>query len=139
MKEQDDPFERKSDRPLEFIGRSRDDLSSFPPEVKFITGHALRQIQHGKDHPDVKAMKGKLRDVIEICVNDDSGNRTYRTTCTTKIGDIVYVLHAFQKKSPWGISTPKREIDLIEQRLKDARKHYEDHYGKKRQCICDAR
>jgi len=127
-----DPATGKSDRPLEFIGSSRDDLSEFPPEVKFVTGHALRQIQRGKNHPDAKAMKGNLRDLIEIAVDDDSGDRTYRTTCTTKIGEIVYVLHAFQKKSTLGISTPKRELDLIERRLKTARRHYEENYGKKK-------
>lgn len=76
-------------------------------------------------------MKGNLREVIEIAVDDDSGDRTYRTTCTTKIGEIVYVLHAFQKKATSGINTPKRELDLIERRLKTARWHYEEHYGKK--------
>lgn len=43
-------------------------------------------------------MKGNLRDIIEIAVDDNSGDRTFRTTCTTKIGQIVYVLHAFQKE-----------------------------------------
>ncbi len=77
-------------------------------------------------------MKGNLRDIIEIAVDDNSGDRTFRTTCTTKIGQIVYVLHAFQKEVHVGISTPKRELDLIEQRLKTARMHYEEHYGKKK-------
>ncbi len=126
----DEPATGKSDRPLEFIGSSRDDLSEFPPEVKFVTGYALRQIQRGKEHPDAKAMKGNLRDVIEIAVDDDSDDRTYRITCTTKIGKMVYVLHAFQKKSTSGISTPKRELDMIEQRLKSAHRHYEENYGK---------
>ncbi|TAM58490.1 addiction module toxin RelE [bacterium] len=121
------------DRPLEFVGSSKDDLSSFPPEVKLVTGFALRQIQVGKSHPDAKPMKGNLRDVVEICVDDYSGDRTFRTTCTTKIGEIVYVLHAFQKRSMSGIATPKRELDLIEQRLKAARKHYEEHHAKTKQ------
>ena len=127
----DDPTAGRMDRPLEFIGSSREDLSSFPPEVKLVSGHALRQIQRGKHHPDAKPMKGNLRDVIEIVVDDDSGDRTYRTTCTTKIGDVVYVLHAFQKKATSGISTAKRDLDLIEQRLAIARRHYEKEHGKK--------
>jgi len=49
-------------------------------------------------------MKGNLRDVIEIAVDDDSGDRTYRTTCTIKIGEVVYVLHAFPKKATLGVS-----------------------------------
>ncbi len=38
-----------------------------------------------------------------------------------KLGENIYVLHAFQKKSTRGISTPKKEIDLIKRRLKMAR------------------
>ena len=120
------------DRPLEFIGSSKDDLSSFPLEVKFVTGYTLRQIQRGKDHPDAKRMKGNLRDVIEVSVSDDSGDRTFRTTCTTTIGDVVYVLHAFQKKAKSGIATPKPDLDLIKRRFKAAQKHYEEHYAKKK-------
>jgi phage-related protein len=33
---------------------------------------------------------------------------------------LVYVLHCFQKKSKKGISTPKREIELIKSRPRDA-------------------
>lgn len=127
-----EPATGRTDRPLEFVGSSKDDLSSFPLEVKLVTGYALRQIQRGQHHRDAKPMKGNLRDVIEITVDDDSGDRTYRTTCTFKIGEVVYVLHAFQKKATSGISTPKRELDLIEQRLRAARKHYEEHHVKEK-------
>jgi phage-related protein len=34
-----------------------------------------------------------------------------------KIGDEIWVVHAFQKKSKTGIKTPKAEIDLIRERL----------------------
>ncbi len=40
---------------------------------------------------------------------------------TAKVGERVYVLHAFQKKSKSGIATPKGELDLVRQRLKEAR------------------
>jgi phage-related protein len=32
----------------------------------------------------------------------------------------IYVLHCFEKKSKRGIETPKREMDLIRERLKEA-------------------
>ena len=35
-----------------------------------------------------------------------------------QVGDDIWVLHAFQKKSTQGIKTPKHEIDLIKDRLK---------------------
>jgi phage-related protein len=40
----------------------------------------------------------------------------------TQFGDAIYVLHAFQKKAKSGIATPRRELDLIRQRLLLARK-----------------
>ncbi len=48
-----------------------------------------------------------------------ASNGTYRTIYTVEMRDAVYVLHAFQKKSKEGIKTPKQEIDLVEQRLKE--------------------
>ena len=45
---------------------------------------------------------------------------TYRAVYTVRFKAAVYVLHAFQKRAKRGIATPKREIDLIRQRLKAA-------------------
>jgi phage-related protein len=44
----------------------------------------------------------------------------------------VYVLHAFQKKSPSGIRTAKPDVDLIAERLKTAERDHEEHYGKQK-------
>jgi phage-related protein len=43
---------------------------------------------------------------------------------------VIYVLHAFQKKSKQGIATPKQDIELIEARLKRAKEHYSQNYNK---------
>ena len=48
------------------------------------------------------------------------GSCTYRAVYAVKIGERVYVLHCFQKKSQRGIKTPKKEVDLIKKRLKMA-------------------
>ena len=56
---------------------------------------------------------------MEISAYDASG--TYRAIYTVSIGESIYVIHAFQKKSKAGIATPKSEIDLIRQRLKKLR------------------
>lgn len=39
------------------------------------------------------------------------------------------MLHAFQKKSPKGIKTAQRDIDLVARRLKVAQQDYEARYG----------
>lgn len=35
--------------------------------------------------------------------------------------DRIYVLHVFQKKSKKGIETPKKDVDLIKRRYKEAK------------------
>lgn len=37
-----------------------------------------------------------------------------------QIGEKIYVLHVFQKKSKTGIKTPKPDVDLIKQRYNQA-------------------
>jgi len=63
-------------------------------------------------------------------VREDDGSGTYRAVYTVKFERAVYVLHAFQKKSKKGISTPKEDLDLIRKRLKDAEQHYKENYEK---------
>lgn len=42
----------------------------------------------------------------------------FRVVYAVQIGADIWVLHAFQKKATQGIKTPKREIDLVHDRLK---------------------
>jgi len=60
--------------------------------------------------------------VVEIV--DDFDGDTFRAVYTVRFADVVYVLHAFQKKSKKGIETPKSDIDLVKQRLKLAEQDY---------------
>jgi phage-related protein len=78
----------------------------------------------GGKHPAAKPLKGfGGAGVLEIV--DDHEGSTYRAVYTIKIGTVVYALHAFQKKSTRGVATPKAEMTLIKQRLKEAYVHYE--------------
>ena len=56
---------------------------------------------------------------------DRHDTNTYRVVYTTQFAGVIYVLHAFQKKSKRGIATPQKDIDLIRQRLIAAQRHYE--------------
>ena len=58
-------------------------------------------------------------------VTDHRGD-TWRSVYTVRFEDAIYVLHAFQKKSKKGIATPKRELDLIRQRLAEAERTYKE-------------
>ncbi len=66
-----------------------------------------------------KPLHGLGGGVMEIAAHDASG--TYRAVYTVSIGDSIYVIHAFQKKSKAGIATPKSEMELVRQRLKQLR------------------
>ena len=50
----------------------------------------------------------------------DNRGDTYRLAYTTALGDAVFVLDVFQKKSKRGIATPRRILGRIRARLKSA-------------------
>jgi phage-related protein len=109
--------------PCIFVGSSRKDLSGFPPPVRRNMGHALHEIQSGGEPLSAKALKGfGGRTILELI--DDFDGDTFRAVYTVRFAGVVYVLHAFQKKSKSGIATPKREIELIRSRLRDAEELY---------------
>jgi phage-related protein len=78
----------------------------------------------GDKHLDAKPLKGFAgAGVLEIVADHDGD--AFRAVYTMRFADAVYALHAFQKKSKRGIATPKREIERIRQRLRQAQAHYE--------------
>lgn len=114
----------KTKKPLFWIGSSKKDLLSFPDDVTDIFGFALRDAQFGGKHDQAKPLSGfGGAGVLEVV--EDFQTDTYRCVYTVKFDDAIYVLHAFQKKSKSGIATPKKDIDLINSRLKLAREDYE--------------
>lgn len=109
-------MERKK---LVWIGSSKKDLLDLPDDVKRTMGYALHRAQIGEQYENSKVLKGfGSADVIEIIDNDADG--TYRLMYTVRMKDIVFVLHAFQKKSKQGIKTSQRDMDLVKSRLKQA-------------------
>lgn len=111
-------------KPVRWVGSSKDNLSDFPQEVRRRVGGALWDAQHGLKAPYAKPLRGfGGTGVLEVV--DDYDGDAYRAVYTVRFVGIVYVLHAFQKKSKRGIATPKAELDLIKQRLKRAREDYE--------------
>ncbi len=110
-------------KPVEWIASTLADLKTFPSDVQNEFGHALYLVQLGETPENAKPLHGPVRDVLELVENDPSG--TYRLLYTVKLGDAVYVLHAFQKKSHRRSATPKNQLDLIARRLRAARADYE--------------
>ena len=110
---------------LLWIPGTKDDLMAMPSEVKTDFGYGLYQAQIG-DFPDIaKPLRGfNGASVLELVEDHKSG--TYRAVYTVKFEDAIVVLHVFQKKSKSGISTPKKEIELIHERLKRAEIIYQE-------------
>jgi phage-related protein len=114
------PEKAKEPRKLTWLVDSLRRLTGFPPAVRQKLGFALYQAQIGRQHESAKILRGFDEAVWQVRADDPSG--TYRAVYLTQVGDAIYVLHAFQKKASSGIATPRQELELIEQRLKLARK-----------------
>src|SRR5712692_6475169 len=94
------------EKPLYWVGCSKRDLLDFPEAVKDGIGSALSVAQFGGKHPAAKPWKGEGPGVLEIV--EDYQSDAYRAVYTVRFERAVYVLHAFQKKSPKGIKTASR-------------------------------
>jgi phage-related protein len=117
------PERARGEKPLFWVASSLNDLLAFPEKVQKKIGAALSLAQFGGKHPSAKPWKGAGSVVYEIV--EDYRSDAYRAIYTVKFADAVYVLHAFQKKSPSGIRTPRRDVELVAQRLKQAQEEYE--------------
>jgi phage-related protein len=102
----------KAEKPLHWVGSSKRDLL----------------VPYGGHPPSAKPWKGLGPGVSEIVEDDASG--TFRAVYTVRFREAIYVLHAFHKKSPSGMRTARRDVELIEERLKAAKRDYEARYGK---------
>jgi len=116
------------EKPLHWVGSSKRNFLEFPHTVKDDMGNALGIAQFGGTAPTAKPWKGLGPGVLEIVESHD-GN-AYRAVYAVRFEKAVYVLHAFQKKSPSGIRTAQKDVELVGERLKTAAKDYEEHYGK---------
>jgi len=112
-------------KPVIWVGSSRKDLREFPEPVQDHVGYALYVAQRGGRHRDTKVLTGfGGAGVVEI-VKDYRGD-TFRAVYTLRYAGAVYVLHAFQKKSKTGLGMPRRDMELIKQRLREAERIAED-------------
>ena len=112
-----------NETPLDWVCSAKKDLLAFPEPVIDRMGYALGVAQLGGKHPHAKPRKGDGSGVFEV-VEDFSGD-TYRAVYTVRFAEVIYVLHAFQKKSTKGIATAATDVAMIKARLRLARDDYE--------------
>jgi phage-related protein len=98
------------DKPINWIGTSKDEVGSFPEEARRKAGFQLRKVQRGEAPVDFKPMPTIGKGVQEIRVRTEDA---YRIFYVAKFDEAVYVLHAFQKKAQ---KTSKQNINIGQQR-----------------------
>lgn len=106
-------------RPISWVKAARKDFEKFPIEAQSICLTALTIAAENGMADIAKPMKGLGSGIFEI-VLPYRGN-AFRVVYAAQIGDDLWVVHAFQKKSTQGTKTPRHEIDLISNRLRALR------------------
>ena len=105
---------------IEFVFSAREDLRSFPKEARRTAGQNLDQVQQGLTPGCAKPLKGLGSGVMELKVKEDGD--AYRAVYVAKFEEAVYVLDAFQKKSPSGSKLPQN----IQDRIRDRYRHVKE-------------
>jgi len=103
-------------KPISWIKGALKDYQKFPKGAQLEIRRALTVAAEGAKAENAKPLKGLGAGILEIALKYRSD--AYRVVYALKIGEAIWVIHAFQKKSKAGITTPKQEIDLIKKRVK---------------------
>jgi phage-related protein len=109
-------------RPISWIRAALKEFEAFPEGARSICLAALTIAAEGGKADVAKPMHGMGSGVFEIAL--PFKGEAFRVVYAVQLADEVWIVHAFQKKSTQGIKTPKREIDLIKDRLKRLREMF---------------
>ncbi len=105
----------KESTQIHWVGDAKDVLSAFPQEVKGVFGYSLRRLQKGLlPDCDARRIESVGKGVWELKTADE--HTWYRVIYLTRIGDTLYVLHAFEKDSR---KTDRRDLEIAKARLKN--------------------
>ena len=111
------PDEPPIRKPVSFFRSSGKDLRAFPPAARQKAGYRLDSVQRGQTPRGFKPLHGIGSGVAEIKISE--GGDAYRVVYVAKFDEAVYVLDAFQKKSPSGSRLPKNIQNRIQRRYDD--------------------
>ena len=103
-------------RPVLWIKAALKDFQEFPEEAQLVCLRALTIAGEGGKSDIAKPLQGLGSGVFEVALSHRGD--AFRVVYAVQLGDALWVVHAFQKKSTRGIKTPKHEIDLIFDRIK---------------------
>lgn len=103
-------------RVIAWIKAARKAFIAFPNIAQERLAAALSIAAEGQKADITKPMKGLGSGVFEIALAYRSD--AYRVIYAVQLDDAIWVVHAFQKKSTQGIKTPRKDVDLIRERIK---------------------
>ena len=106
----------RTTRPISWIKAALKEFETFPDAVKSTCLTALTIDAEGGKSDIAKPMLGLGSGVFEIALPFRSD--AFRVVYMVQLGQDIWVVHAFQKRSTRGIKTPTSEINLIKTRLK---------------------
>ena len=101
-------------KPIEFLGRSLEDLRAFPEVMRREAGYQLDRVQHGLEPNDWKPLSTIGPGVVEIRLRGEDG--AFRVIYAAKFEQAIYVLHCFQKKTQ---KISREDLDLAKHRYRD--------------------
>ena len=107
---------RKTLRTVSWIKAARKDFEAFPARAIDRALDALTVVADGGTPDIAKPLAGLGVGVWELAIKERGD--AYRVVYALQMGDDIWVVHAFQKKSTKGIATPRHEIDLVRERIK---------------------
>jgi phage-related protein len=104
----------REQKPLAWVGRAYEELTSFPGGAQHAAGRNLRSVQKGMEPQDWKPMDGIGPGACEIRVRTHEGGTVqHRVIYVARFHEAVYVLHAFQKTTQ---ATSQHNIDVARAR-----------------------
>jgi phage-related protein len=104
------------ERRISWLKAALKDFQDFPRGAQIDIATALTEAARGRKADTAKPFKGVASGVFEIAIRH-RGN-AFHAIYAVQIGDDIWVIDAFQKKSKSGIKTPQMDVDRIKQRLK---------------------
>jgi phage-related protein len=107
---------------IHWEGDSKNVLASFPEEPRGDLGFALFELQQGRQPmTETRRMESIGPGVYELKTADERA--WYRVIYLSKIENVIYVLHCFEKQSR---KTDRRDLNIAKQRLSHVRKRIEE-------------
>jgi phage-related protein len=107
---------RSTLRTVSWIKAARKDFEAFPVQAIDRALDALAVVADGGTPDIAKPLTGRGAGVWELAIKERGD--AFRIVYALQLGDDIWVVHAFQKKSTKGISTPRHELDLVQARIR---------------------